>query len=231
MLDLEFIGLIISLILTLMVFSYIFGDNPLFKLAEHIFVGVSIGYAILVAWYQVLLPILNSHLTDTLSLMTRMPAALLCLLLIFKVNPTQTRLGSALGSISLAFLIGLGAALSIGGALFGTLGPQMSMAALFSLTPQVSDLSTEQYINELFSNLVVLIGTLGAFFYFTFTYHPQGPLSGVRRAFVDFFAVPGRWIILITLGALFANTVSSRVALFASRLQFLADGFQQLSGR
>jgi len=52
----ESIGLLLSLILTLMVFSYILGDNPLFKLAEHIFVGASVGYAVLVAWHLVIIP-------------------------------------------------------------------------------------------------------------------------------------------------------------------------------
>ena len=37
---------VLSLVLlTLMVFSYILGDNVLFKLATHIFVGVAVGYA------------------------------------------------------------------------------------------------------------------------------------------------------------------------------------------
>jgi hypothetical protein len=40
----------------------------------------------------------------------------------------------------------------------------------------------------------------------------------------------GRWVILITLGALFSNTVSARVALLVSRIQFLADGVQRLAG-
>ena len=44
----ETIGPIIAAVLTLLVFSYIFGDNVLFKLAAHIFVGVAVGYAIIV---------------------------------------------------------------------------------------------------------------------------------------------------------------------------------------
>ena len=221
----EFIGLIISMLLTIMVFSYILGDNPLFKVAEHIFVGVSVGYAVLVAWHQVLVPTFFDGRTDVGSLLSKLPPALLCFLLIFKIAPTQTGLGSALGSIALAFLIGVGSALAIGGALFGTLAPQTMASINLNLNPASPEFADAPYnlffLDDVFlSNVVVLIGTVGTLFYFTFTHKPQGPLSNFREWFVNFFAGMGRWVILITLGALFGNIVSSRVAIFVSRLQF-----------
>lgn len=229
----DFIGLVISLVLTLMVFSYIFGDNPLFKLAEHIFIGVSVGYAFLVVLYQVLLPTFFDGDTSTFGLLSKVPPALLCFLLIFKVLPTQNSTSSALGSIALAFLIGIGAALAISGALLGTLYPQAAAVANLELNPSAATfaaLPPEQVYNTILSNVVVIIGTVGTLFYFTFTHKPQGHFSGLRAGWVNFWAGMGRWVILITLGALFANTVSSRVALLVSRLQFLVDGFQTLLG-
>ena len=47
-------GTIVAVVLTLMVFSYLLGDNLLYRLAEHIFVGVSIGYAVVVAFHAIL---------------------------------------------------------------------------------------------------------------------------------------------------------------------------------
>ena len=44
---------IISCILTIMVLSYLVGDNPMFRIAIFIFVGVSAGYVGAVALYQV----------------------------------------------------------------------------------------------------------------------------------------------------------------------------------
>jgi len=223
------IGLLISLALTLMVFSYILGDNPLFKLAEHIFVGVSVAYVILVAWRLVIIPFFFAgDGRFTVSLLAKLPPALLCLLLIFKVQPNQSGLANLLGSITLAFLVGVGAALAIGGAMFGTLLPQVTATAGVDLSLQVN---TPDGLNNLLSNIVVIIGTVGTLFYFTFTYRPSGFLGGVREGFVNFWAGMGRWVILITLGALFTNTVSARVALLLSRVQFLVDGFQQLTGR
>ena len=37
----ESIGLILGFILTLCVYSYVLGDNPLFRVASHLLVGVS----------------------------------------------------------------------------------------------------------------------------------------------------------------------------------------------
>ena len=107
----ESIGLLISLVLTLMVFSYILGDNPLFKLAEHIFVGVSVAYAVLAAWHLVIIPFFlnNATIIDN-QLLLKLPPALLCLFLLFKVRPNQSRIPNFLGTVTLAFLIGLGAA-------------------------------------------------------------------------------------------------------------------------
>ena len=42
--------------LTLMVFSYLLGDNPLFRIAEHLLVGLALGFAWIVAWHSVFLP-------------------------------------------------------------------------------------------------------------------------------------------------------------------------------
>ncbi len=232
----ETIGLIISMALTLMVFSYILGDNPLFKLAEHIFVGVSVAYVILVAWHLVLAPFFlggESNLANPL--WVKLPPAFLCLLLIFKVRPTQSGVMNVLGSITLAFLIGLGAALAIRGALFGTLFPQIAATANINLSataPAYANAPGGQFYlhNDFLSNIVVVIGTIGTLFYFTFAHRPSGFLGGFREGFVNFWAGMGRWVILITLGALFTNTVGARIALLLSRVQFLADGLQKLAG-
>lgn len=229
------IGLLISFALTLMVLSYILGDNPLFRLAEHIFVGVSVGYAVLVAWHMVIVPnfLIPQSDVNTFSLLAKLPPALLCFLLLFKIRPTQSKTGSALGSIALAFLVGVGAAVAIGGALFGTLYPQVAATAGINLNPAnplYADAPNFWLHNEFLSNIVVIIGTIGTLFYFTFAWRPQGFLGGFREGFVNFWAGMGRWVILITLGALFANTVSARVALLVSRIQFLAHSIQTLSG-
>jgi hypothetical protein len=43
--SIEFISALIGLVLTLMIFSYLLGDNPLFRFAIYLFIGVASGYA------------------------------------------------------------------------------------------------------------------------------------------------------------------------------------------
>ena len=51
----DLIGGILAALLTLMVFSYLLGNNPVYRLVQHIFVGVSIGYAVLLLVGNVLI--------------------------------------------------------------------------------------------------------------------------------------------------------------------------------
>jgi len=214
----ETIGPFFTLILTLMVFSYIFGDNVLFKLATHIFVGVAVGYAIIVITHNVLIPAVTSG-----NLLKVVPALLLCLLLIPKIRPAAGSALNAPGNITLAFVVGVGTALAIGGVIFGTVLPQVTATAAISFNPNDYP-NTEQEVGLVIwlNNIIIVLGTLGTFFYFTFAVRAHGLLGGFREGFVRFWAGMGRLMIIFTLGALFANTVSARVALLVDRLQFLA---------
>src|SRR5437762_11436589 len=54
--DETFIGSIVAGLLTLMVFSYLIGANPLWRIAQSLLVGVSVGYVTLVVLTQVIAP-------------------------------------------------------------------------------------------------------------------------------------------------------------------------------
>ena len=113
---------IVSFLLTLMILSYLIGDNPAFRVAVYIFIGVSAGYAAAVAWWQVLFPrlilplVTGSFIERVLALV----ALIMGVLLLMKLSPRTARLGN----LSIAFLVGVGAAVAVGGAVIGTLIPQ-----------------------------------------------------------------------------------------------------------
>jgi hypothetical protein len=214
-------GTLVAAILTFMVWSYLLGDNPAFRIAEHLLVGTAIGFAVLVAWFNVVQPALFGAAAPQSPVLAAVPLVL-CLLLMAKVRPAW----SAIGNIPVAFLLGVGAALAVGGALFGTLWPQVSATAGLSLDP--ADYGDPQPVlasTFFWQNLAILVGTIGTFFYFAFNIQPQGPLGGFREAFTRFWSGIGRWVIMITLGALFANTLLSRFALLIGRVQWLLDAF------
>ncbi len=49
-------GMILGFVLTIMIFSYVFGDNLFFRIAIYLFIGVASGYAAVIAWYNVIWP-------------------------------------------------------------------------------------------------------------------------------------------------------------------------------
>ncbi len=58
----EVLGAFLVCFSTLMIFSFLYQDNPFYKFAEHVFVGVSTGYGVVLVWFQILRPNLINRL-------------------------------------------------------------------------------------------------------------------------------------------------------------------------
>ena len=56
------IGVWIAVGLTLCIYSFLYKDNPFFKFAEHLFVGVSVGLLLANTFHQVFLPYIYNPL-------------------------------------------------------------------------------------------------------------------------------------------------------------------------
>jgi hypothetical protein len=227
---LDTVGIWVSLILTLVVFSYLLGDNVLYRLAEHLFVGVAVGYAAVVAFHSVLVPKLFQPLMDVVGSgdWYQLPALLVPLLLglFFLTKPfKRARLLSWLGNFSVATLLGVGAALAISGALLGTLLPQVSA------TSNVTQY-TARYGPALgfVSGIVVLVGTAGVLLTFHFGTGGETWLARLRGRVVRTWGGIGRWFILIAFGAILATTFVSRLSLLVGRIQFIINSLGGLIG-
>ncbi len=203
--DLQLIGTVVAVILTLMVYSYLIGDNPLYRLAQNIFVGVSVGYITLVVIYNVIMPFVGRTLQDRLWLDRVLPllALLLGLLLWFKVARPRNVFSNAV----LAIIVTTAAALGLGGTLVGTLLPQMQATML----PLSGDLYT------IVGNIVIIGGVIVSLGYFYFTAKPDG----TRTATAGYVATAGRWFMMVAFGTLFGFAVTSFFALLADRIRFL----------
>ena len=62
MLSLEIFGAWVAVLLTLCILSFLYADNPFYKAAEHIFVGVSAGYVFALTWWDQVWPNLFGRL-------------------------------------------------------------------------------------------------------------------------------------------------------------------------
>lgn len=213
----DLIGVWVGAILTLLVFSYLLGDTPLFRIAQALFVGVAVGYGATVAIYLVLFPdLIDPLLTNTTNNWPLFIPLVLGLLLFTKLRASW----ASLGNLSIAFLFGVGGALAIGGALGGTLLPQLG-ATVVSLAPA-------QGLGTLINNLLLVFGTIGAFLSFRFITsterRPLRALDAIGRG----WGYVGRWFVLVAFGAIFADTAVSRVSILIGRVYYLLHTWLQV---
>lgn len=218
----DLVGALVGLVFTLFVFSYIFGDNFLFRLAIHIFIGVAAGFAAVIAWNSVILPqlvipMLNG--TQEVRLFLLVPL-LLSLLLLAKAS---NRLAGT-GNVVMAILVGIGAATAIGGAVVGTIFPQVdattSAFALQSVARPGSNL-----LIQLMEGSLVLIGTVSSLIYFHFGARSGNDRSAQRSKWIDWVGNIGQGFIAITFGVLFAGVYAAALTALIERLSFITGFF------
>jgi hypothetical protein len=208
----EFLSGLLGFLFTVALFSYLLGDNPLYRLALHTFIGVAAGYAGVVIIYQVIRPRmiipLRTGETDTALLM--IVPLILVIFLVLKLSPRT----ASLGNISIAYLVGVGSAVAVGGALMGTLLPQVQSTWL-SIFPDAKGV----FIN----NLIVVVGTVTTLLTFQFWLRGQTARGEAGRGSVmRLLTTIGQGFLVITLGVIYGGMILSGIAIFGERLAALA---------
>ena len=211
---------VISFLFTLFIFSYVLGDNPLFRIAVYIFVGVSSGYIAAVAWWQVIWPrlvyplIFGTMLEKGFMLMPLLGA----ILIFMKISPRLANMGR----IAMAFLVGVGAAVTIAGALTGTLIPQV-LGTINSFDMAAANARNIQFFEVVFSGAFILAGTIFTLIYFHFGARPKADGSMQRFGLIEISAWVGRIFIGITLGAVFAGVYAAALTALIERIASLIN--------
>ncbi|UCC13071.1 MAG: hypothetical protein JSW02_01995 [candidate division WOR-3 bacterium] len=182
-----------------MIFSFLYKDNPFYKFAEHLFVGVANGYYIALYWHNTLRP----NLYDPLSAgnFIYFVPLLLGLMYFTRFIP---RIGW-LVRIPIGFMIGWGAGISI---------PAYFQADLLKQL-QGTIVTPNSFLNPLEGiwAVIILIGVVCTLIYFYFSKEHTGILKPTARLGIIF--------IMIGFGASFGYTVMARVSLLIGRIQFL----------
>jgi hypothetical protein len=220
--SLEIISAAVGLILTLLVFSYLIADNPLFRMTVYLFIGTASGYAATVIWQYVLVPKLIVPLltSDPNQLALAIVPLILGLSLLAKLFPRI----AGVGNFAMAILVGVGAATALGGAVLGTLIPQ-ARAAIDAL-----DFRSTGNFFTLVEGAVMLVGTVVTLGYFQFSAGraPDGTVK--RNVFFEFIAWVGRIFIAITFGVLFAGVYMAALTAMIERLSSMINFIRQLAG-
>ncbi|MBU0982849.1 MAG: hypothetical protein KKA42_03200 [candidate division Zixibacteria bacterium] len=197
---------LIAGILTLAIFTFLYRDNPIYKVAESLLIGVSIGYFLVVTWTNSLMASLFTPLFGEGRIILILPLVLG--LLMFGRLHSKT---SALSRIPIGVLIGSGAGVAI---------PAMLGArTLAQMSATVSPLMIDGSLN--ISGIVVLIGVICTLAYFYFSREHEGGLGAVAKT--------GTWFLMIFFGTTFGYTVMSRMSTFIGRAEFLLVDFLKLT--
>jgi len=203
----------LSLLFTLLILSYVVGDNPAFRFAIHAFIGVSAGYVVAIVLLQVitnkmLLPLFVGEMSEKIIAGT---ALILGLFLLLKISPRTEWFARWI----VASLVGISAAVAVAGAMLGTIYPQ-TMASI--------NISGANLLQGVF----ILIGTVTTLAYFQFTVFGKSASTGKRGWFMTTIAFLGQIFIAITLGALFAGAFSAALTALIDRIQSIVLFFEQL---
>lgn len=187
------LGVWIAAIATLSMYSYLYKDNPFFKIGEHIFIAIAAGHTVVMGWQTIrgtaVTPMLQKG--EYMWLVPLLGGLLL-----------YTRFFKGIGWISrfpLGFLMGVGAAITLRG--------QLESSFIRQIT------GTMVPLNSL-DNVVMVVGSVATLVYFFFSVQSQ-------RGGIAQIAVLGRWTMMIAFGAAYGNTVMARMSLLIGRMQFL----------
>lgn len=184
--------LTITAVLTLAIYSFLAGDNPVYRLVEHLLVGLTIGYSLVVTVRSVIMPQAIAPLGA--GEWEAVVPLILGAAMFLRLN---RRLGGW-SQIPLAIVVGAGAGVAL---------PAMLKARV--LTQMTATVSGAETLN----GIVILVGVAATLAYFVFSREHTGVWGGITRG--------GRYFMMVFFGATFAYTVMSRMALLIGRLEFL----------
>ncbi len=219
----ELAGVLVGLVLTISIFSYFLGDNWLFRLAIHILIGVTSGLFVVILWYNLLWPKLVQPFMEGMpdQYLFLLVTAFSALFFLAKIIPRFSFLSIPI----MAVLVGVGAAVAVGGSLLGTIFPLVT-SQVSSFDFLNSSLLTGVTIIKLANSFILLIGTISTMLYFLYS----APRQPVPRRWLARVASIGKLFLAVTFGALFAGVLAFALAALMERLDFFLQFLQRFIG-
>lgn len=195
MIDSATLSILISTALILAIYTILYRENPAFRIGEHLMVGATVGNAIVLAIFQIRdlawRKLQSGFATGNLSQMAYIIPMILGVLLYFQFS---SRL-RYIARISIALMLAVGLSLSIRGLIFVNVIGQIQ-GALAPLTN--------------IQSIAYMIGVVCALLYFVYERRASkaaGPLPKI-----------GRYVLMLTMGAYFANTIMGRLSIVIGTL-------------
>jgi len=195
-------GVWIGAFCTLAIWSFLYKDNPFYKIAEQVFVGISAAYWFIYTIYNILIPnFFDKLITDFQANWLLLIPGILGMMMVLRIFPKF----EWLGKYPLSLMVGTTAGLGIIMYLKTDVLSQV-VSTMINPFSYVSVLS-------IFGAFILIIGTLSGLVYFYFSKKHEGFIGGVARLGIIF--------LMISFGASFGYTAMARISLLIGRLQFL----------
>ncbi|MFO8144988.1 MAG: hypothetical protein R6T89_04585 [Candidatus Syntrophosphaera sp.] len=196
------LGIWLGAYFTLSIFSFLYKDNPFYKLAEQIFVGLSAGYWLIYTIYNILVPnLFNLLFTDFANnWLLLIPFALGIMMLLRMIPSLQW-----VSRYPISIMVGTTAAIYM----------LLSFQADFLSQIAATMINPFQYESavDVVGTILLIIGTLCGVYFFYFSKKQEG--------FAKIPSKIGIWFLMISFGASFGYTVMARISLLIGRLDFL----------
>jgi len=194
----------ISALLSLAVFSFLYKDNPLYRFAEHLFVGVANGYAVTFYWHNILMPTLFDPLFRQGRLLYIIPF-IIGILYFTRFIPRVSWLVRIPIGITIGYYVGA----SIPATVQAFIIKQIQGTILTPHNFQAWNAGSW----GIAWSVIVFIGVLCSLSYFYFSKEHKGVLGVTSKIGIVF--------VMIGFGAAFGYTVMARISLLIGRLQFI----------
>ena len=215
------IGVWIAAFLTMCAFSFLYRDNPFYKFAEHLFVGVSAGYFIILRFWTVIVANLWDPLRQSFSGhgvnadRVGMFAAeqgdyrgwllvpgIMGLLLFTRLHGKS----SWISRWALALIIGVYAGLKTTGFAQSDFIAQVQG----SLQPVLTG-----HVGSSINSIIFAVGLITSLLFFFYSREHKGSLGAASKL--------GIFFLMVSFGAGYGYTVMSRISLLIGRFQFLLE--------
>jgi len=220
--------------LTLAIYSFLYKDNAFYKLAEHLYVGVSAAYWMCQGFWSTIVGNLIPRLSEGASNFFQQPyqasswnvaywiPVILGIMLLMRLTKNY----GWMSRWPLALIVGTTAGLNFVRYLRSDFIVQVSSTFVpllgdkelhpwlgFGAFVSNLDLSATGQLAALATNWVVFLGVICGIVYFFFSKEHTGVFGRASRV--------GIWILMITFGASFGYTVMGRISLLVGRITFL----------
>ena len=196
------LGIWLGVFFTFAIFSFLYKDNPFYKVAEQIFVGLSAGYWLIYTIYNILIPNLFDPLRNDFSAnwIKLIPAALGIMMLLRLVQKIQW-----VSRFPISFVIG-----TTSGVYFIR---YLKSDVLNQMTATMINPFTGGDWIHIVGRFMLIIGTITGVIYFYFSKKHEGVFGGIAKT--------GIYFLMVSFGAAFGYTAMARISLLIGRLQFL----------